>query len=153
MNGNAKTYEGMFLLEASTSDFEAASEPIRNVLARSEAQTLSIQPWEERRLAYEIRGHKRALYVLTFFKVDPSRIVEIDGVEKGKLTAFIDDLEMADISAMMDAFDESDGGIESTIEVECSACGELQLVELPLEREFWLPRAKKRAAQTMLDRL
>ena len=103
----------------------------------------------EREAMKLIRGQDTRLAVASL----ASRIVEIDGVEKGKLTAFIDDLEMADISAMMDAFDESDGGIESTIEVECSACGELQLVELPLEREFWLPRAKKRAAQTMLDRL
>ena len=73
-----KTYESMFLLDAGKSDFESASEPIRNILARSEAEILSIKPWEERKLAYDIKGHKRGLYVLTYFKADTSRISEIE---------------------------------------------------------------------------
>ncbi len=73
-----KTYEGMFLLDASASDFEAASEPIRNVLDRNQAEILSIKPWEERRLAYEINHRRRGLYVLTYFKAPPEQIVELE---------------------------------------------------------------------------
>ena len=73
-----RTYEGMFLMEAGNPDFQAASEPIRNVLDRAKAEVLSLKPWEERRLAYQIRGHRRGLYVLTYFKADPSRITEIE---------------------------------------------------------------------------
>jgi small subunit ribosomal protein S6 len=73
-----KTYEGMFLVDAGNSDFEAASEPIRAVLGRSESEILSIKPWDERRLAYGIKGRRRALYVLTYFEADPARIAEIE---------------------------------------------------------------------------
>ncbi|MCK4601150.1 MAG: 30S ribosomal protein S6 [Phycisphaerae bacterium] len=73
-----KTYEGMFLLDAGNSDFEAASEPVRNVLAKTDAEILAINPWDERRLCYEIRGKKRAIYVLTYFNADPARLAELE---------------------------------------------------------------------------
>ncbi len=78
MSDNMKTYEGMFLLDAGISDFQAACEPVQAVLERSEAETLSMKPWEERRLAYEVNGHRRGMYVLVYFKVDPEKIREIE---------------------------------------------------------------------------
>lgn len=71
------TYEGMFLLDSS-SDFEAASEPVKSILTRYGAELLAFKPWDDRKLAYEIRGRKRGLYVLTYFKADPEKIVEIE---------------------------------------------------------------------------
>jgi small subunit ribosomal protein S6 len=73
-----QTYEAMFLLEGGNSDFQAASTPVAEMLAKVEAQTLAIKPWDERRLAYEIRGHRRGLYVLTYFKAAPGRLVELE---------------------------------------------------------------------------
>jgi small subunit ribosomal protein S6 len=73
-----KTYEAMFLLEAGQGDFEIASEPIRTVLSRAGAEVLSINLWDERRLAYEIKGQKRGTYVLTYFKLDPAKVVELE---------------------------------------------------------------------------
>ena len=73
---NSKTYEGMFLVQ-SGSDFHAASQPVNTVLERSDAEILSIHPWEERRLAYEIKGFKRGLYILTYFKMDPANLSEL----------------------------------------------------------------------------
>ena len=73
---NSKTYEGMFLVQ-SGSDFHAASQPVNTVLERSDAEVLSINPWEERRLAYEIKGFKRGLYILTYFKMDPANLSEL----------------------------------------------------------------------------
>ncbi len=73
-----KTYEGMFLLDAGLSDFDTASEPIRQVLTRIEADVINFRPWDERRLAYPVDGCKRALYVLTYFKADPARMGELD---------------------------------------------------------------------------
>lgn len=78
MSAKTHTYEGMFVLGTSGTDFEAASEPIRNVLSRYQAEVLMLKCWDERRLAYDIRGHKRGLYALSFFKADPSRVVEIE---------------------------------------------------------------------------
>jgi len=73
-----KTYEGMFLLDAGNPDFQATCEPVRTILARYQAQVLSMKPWEERRLAYEIAGRKRGLYVLTYFQAPPASLVEIE---------------------------------------------------------------------------
>jgi small subunit ribosomal protein S6 len=73
-----KTYEGMFLLDAGNPDFEAAAAPVREVLARAEAEVLSFKPWDDRRLAYDIEGRKRGLFVLAYFKADPARIAEME---------------------------------------------------------------------------
>jgi len=78
MTDSFRDYEGMFLLEAGNPDFQAASEPVRAILGRSEAQILVIKPWDERKLAYDIRGRKRGLYVLTYFRVAPARVTEIE---------------------------------------------------------------------------
>jgi len=68
----------MFLMPAGGPDFQRASEPVLRVLARCEAEVMSIKPWDERRLAFEIGGQRRGLYILTYFKADPSRIGEIE---------------------------------------------------------------------------
>ena len=67
------TYEGMFLLDVGQPNFELACEPIRNVLQRSNAEVLSMRLWDERKLAYEIKGRKRGVYVLVYFKLDPEK--------------------------------------------------------------------------------
>ena len=75
---NKKTYEGMFLVDAGNPDFNAASEPVRNILTRYEAEMLAFKPWDERRLAYEILGRKRGLYILCYFKLDPLKVHEVE---------------------------------------------------------------------------
>ena len=78
MSQDKASYEGMFLLDAGNPDFQAASEPVRTILDRNEATTLAIKLWDERRLAYEIKGRRRGLYVLSYFESDPARITEIE---------------------------------------------------------------------------
>jgi hypothetical protein len=70
------------------------------------------------------------------------RIVEIENVPDGEKRRFLEDIEMADATALLDQFDESDGGVETKIEVECPSCLGVQDVELPFERGFFLPTAK-----------
>jgi len=71
-------YEGMFLLDAGKGTFEVTVDPLQKVLARSEVEVLMMKPWEELKLAYEIKDRKRGLYVLAYFKVDPTKVVEIE---------------------------------------------------------------------------
>ena len=78
MSDKMNTYEAMFLVPAGVADFEQARAPIDKVLARVQAEALSIKPWDERRLAYEIDNHRRGLYILAYFKSDPERIGEIE---------------------------------------------------------------------------
>ena len=68
-----RTYEGMFLVDP-TDDFEQACQPVREVLQRADAEIITIKPWDERRLAYKIKGRKRGLYILTYFRAKPEKI-------------------------------------------------------------------------------
>ena len=84
-----RTYEGLFLLDAAQPDFEAASRPVRALLERYQADVLSIKPWDERRLAYEIqratvgatgavdRGTKNARFVVLRECACPAVLVEM----------------------------------------------------------------------------
>lgn len=71
-------YEAMFLLsQATAADFKGAIEHINEVLARGHAKVLAMRKWDERRLAYEVQGQKRGVYILAYFKapgVDVSHI-------------------------------------------------------------------------------
>jgi small subunit ribosomal protein S6 len=79
METNVKrTYESMFLLEAGNPDFEAASQPIRTVLSRYEGEVLALKPWDERKLAYDVGGRKRGLYVLAYFNLDTAKVREVE---------------------------------------------------------------------------
>lgn len=73
-----KSYEGMFLVDSGLGEFQVASEPVRNILERYGAEVLSLKAWDERRLAYEVLGRKRGLYILSYFKADPLKIREIE---------------------------------------------------------------------------
>src|ERR1041384_7344208 len=57
------------------------------------------------------------------------RIVEIEGVPDQERRKFLDDMEMADATALLDQFDQADGGVETTIEVECPTCLGIQDVQ------------------------
>lgn len=70
------------------------------------------------------------------------RILEIEDVPDHERRKFLDDMEMADAAALLDHFDQADGGVETSIEVECPSCLGVQDVELPFERGFFLPTAK-----------
>ncbi len=72
------TYEAMFLLGPNQPTSDAAFEPIQAVLGRFDADILGIKLWDERRLAYEVQGYKRGTYILTYFKMDPTKITELE---------------------------------------------------------------------------
>jgi hypothetical protein len=76
------------------------------------------------------------------------RIVENEGVADSDKRKFLDDMEMADAPALLDRFDEADGGVETSIEVECPSCMGVQEVQLPFERGFFLPRGKAQGRTT-----
>lgn len=73
-------YEAMFLLEnnAATADFEGTSGQVDAILEKHGAEIVQKEKWDERKLAYEIKGHRRATYYLVYFRVDPANINEIN---------------------------------------------------------------------------
>ena len=83
-----------------------------------------------------------------------TRIDSIEGVEKGHLVRVLDDMEMSDLMRLMDQFEAVDGGVDTTIEIECPHCGLLQDVDLPFGQGFFLPRrGRKSTGSGLLERL
>jgi len=75
-----KNYEGMFLLDPSlAADATAAEAEVKRILERAGATLIGLKNWEERKLAYDMNGFKRGLYILTYFRCDP---LKIDGIER-----------------------------------------------------------------------
>jgi len=74
-----KLYEAMFLMDPQTcSDASAMEAEIRRILERAEAEVIICRKWDDRRLAYEIKGRKRGSYWLTYFKAPPDKIAGIE---------------------------------------------------------------------------
>lgn len=72
-------YEGMFLLDPTFgASWESCEAEVRRILGRAEAEVVFCQKWDERRLAYKVKGRKRGVYVLTYFKASPTKIVGIE---------------------------------------------------------------------------
>lgn len=72
-------YEAMFLIsQATAADLRGAVAHINGLLARAKADVLAMRKWDERRLAYEIQGQKRGVYILTYFKAPASSIAGLE---------------------------------------------------------------------------
>jgi small subunit ribosomal protein S6 len=69
----------MFLVDANRygKDPAAASQKIVRMLEEPGGDVLVSRLWEERRLAYPIRGHRRGVYWLTYFRLDGRHIDDI----------------------------------------------------------------------------
>jgi len=73
------SYEGFFLLpQAAVAELQAASDHIRTILTNNGAEVISLFKWDERRLAYEIRGNKRGVYMLAYFTAPGENMAEIE---------------------------------------------------------------------------
>jgi small subunit ribosomal protein S6 len=72
-------YEGLFLFpQAAASNLQTASDHVKSLLERVDAEIISMRKWDERRLAYEIKGNKRGVYFLVYFSVDRSKLNDLD---------------------------------------------------------------------------
>lgn len=72
-------YEAMFLLgQAQAADLAGAVAHINEIMARGHAEILGMRKWDERRLAYEIRGQKRGTYILVYFKAPGKDVAHIE---------------------------------------------------------------------------
>ena len=75
-----RTYEAMFLFDAgwASANLEAAYAVVKRILERANAEILYCKKWDERKLAYEVAGHKRGLYILTYFNARTDTIARIE---------------------------------------------------------------------------
>ncbi|MBN1974401.1 MAG: 30S ribosomal protein S6 [Sedimentisphaerales bacterium] len=73
-------YEGMFLIDVARagSDWDGIIATITKILEKSEAEIVSIRKWDDRKLAYNIKGQSRGVYILCYFRVDGRKMQEIE---------------------------------------------------------------------------
>lgn len=73
-------YEGMFLLnqQHASADFAATVEFVREVFRRAEAEVIALRKWDDRKLAFEVKGQKRAVYLLAYFRARATQIANIE---------------------------------------------------------------------------
>jgi small subunit ribosomal protein S6 len=73
-------YECLFLIDTTktSGNVDTAKAQLHATLEKYGAEILASRPWDDRRLAYPIKGHKKGLYYLTFFKADSLKITEME---------------------------------------------------------------------------
>lgn len=73
------TYDGMFILDTNRygRDPEAVSGQITEMIDGAGGEILVSRLWEERRLAYSIKGHRKGTYWLTYFRLDGEKMGDL----------------------------------------------------------------------------
>jgi len=75
-----KLYEAMFLVDSAkaAADWTGIEDGIKRIMERVDAEIVSMKKWDERSLAYEVKGCNRGTYILCYFKADGARIRDIE---------------------------------------------------------------------------
>ncbi len=74
-----KMYEGLFLFpQAAISTLDAASSHVQDMLTKVGAELIAFRKWDDRRLAYPIKGNKRGVFFLAYFKVVGTAISSLE---------------------------------------------------------------------------
>jgi small subunit ribosomal protein S6 len=75
----ANVYEGMFILDSNRfgRDHEAVSAQIPAMIEKLGGEVLVSRLWEERRLAYAIKGQRKGTYWLTYFRLDSLKLADV----------------------------------------------------------------------------
>lgn len=76
----AKLYEGMFLVDSAlaASDWQGVIDTIRSILDKAGVEIVSVDKWDERKLAYGIKGKGRGTYILAYFRAEGSQVAPIE---------------------------------------------------------------------------
>lgn len=73
------TYEAMFVLDSAkaATNWDDTVQSVHGILGKYNAEVVASRHWDERRFAYPINGHKKGIYLLTYFKAEGSAIENI----------------------------------------------------------------------------
>ncbi|MBA3314375.1 MAG: 30S ribosomal protein S6 [Planctomycetota bacterium] len=73
-------YEGMFLLDSAdyASDPDGMSQMLTELIERLGGTVAAHRPWQDGRLAYEIKGRRKGLHYLVMFTLDTSKMAEVN---------------------------------------------------------------------------
>ena len=75
----ANVYEGMCILDSNRygRDPEPVSSQVSAMIEKLGGEMLVSRLWEERRLAYPIKGQRKGTYWLTYFRLDSGRLGDL----------------------------------------------------------------------------
>lgn len=78
------TYEGMFLLDSNkyATNSQGLTGEVTAILERVGAKVLAARPWQEGKLSYPIKGHRKGTHYLVYFSLDSRKVHEIDRLVK-----------------------------------------------------------------------
>lgn len=73
-------YEGMFLLDSAdfASDPDGMAKMLTDMIERVGGTVAAHRPWQDGRLAYEIKGRRKGLHYLVMFTLDTSKMNELN---------------------------------------------------------------------------
>ncbi len=73
-------YEGMFILDSNRygRNPESVVGQIPKMIEDADGELLVSRLWEERRLAYPIKGHRKGTYWLTYFRADGEGVAGLE---------------------------------------------------------------------------
>jgi small subunit ribosomal protein S6 len=71
-------YEGMFIFDSNNyaRDPSGVSGRVPKMVAQCGGEVLASRLWNEQKLAYPIKGHRKGTYWLTYFRLDSERVTE-----------------------------------------------------------------------------
>jgi small subunit ribosomal protein S6 len=76
---NTADYEGLFILDSNrfARDREALAREIEGFVEAVEGEVLASRLWEERRLAFPVKGQRKGAYWLMYFRLPTLRLTEL----------------------------------------------------------------------------
>ena len=78
-SGKSAVYEGMFIFDANrfARDHESLPNDVATFIQEAGGEVKVSRLWEERRLAYPIKGQRKGAYWITYFELPTSKVGEI----------------------------------------------------------------------------
>ncbi|MDR0337157.1 MAG: 30S ribosomal protein S6 [Planctomycetaceae bacterium] len=72
-------YEGLFIFDSDlyTKEPDNVSGQVARIIEQFGGEVLLSRLWDERKLAYPIKGHRRGTYWLAYFKIDALKVKEL----------------------------------------------------------------------------
>lgn len=73
-------YEGMFIVDSGrySRDPAGLAQQINDLIGQFGGTVLAARLWDERKLAYPIKGHKKGVYWLTYFKMPGDNLTALE---------------------------------------------------------------------------
>lgn len=78
--GKTNVYETLFILDSNkyARDPGGTAATIPAIIEKLGGEILANRLWNEQKLAYSIKGHRKGTYWLTYFRLDSQKLVEFD---------------------------------------------------------------------------